>query len=71
MVLTNSTPTPPPKRTLHLINNSILIFRCGNTFCATHRYAEVHGCTYDYKNEGRKLIEQNNPVVAAPKLPKI
>ncbi|KAK3738049.1 hypothetical protein QZH41_012926 [Actinostola sp. cb2023] len=45
--------------------------RCGNTFCATHRYAEVHGCTYDYKSEGRKLIEQNNPVVAAPKLPKI
>lgn len=45
--------------------------RCGNSFCATHRYAEAHGCTYDYKSEGRKIIEQNNPVVAAPKLPKI
>lgn len=45
--------------------------RCGNSFCATHRYAEAHSCTYDYKSEGRKIIEQNNPVVAAPKLPKI
>lgn len=45
--------------------------RCGNAFCATHRYAEAHSCTYDYKSEGRKIIEQNNPVVAAPKLPKI
>lgn len=45
--------------------------RCGNSFCATHRYAEAHSCTYDYKSEGRRIIEQNNPVVAAPKLPKI
>eukprot|EP00794_Sanderia_malayensis_P012803 gene12803-14116_t len=45
--------------------------RCGNTFCATHRYAEAHSCTYDYKSEGRKVLEQNNPVVTAPKLPKI
>jgi len=45
--------------------------RCGHSFCATHRYAEMHNCTYDYKSEGRKLLEQNNPVVAAPKLPKI
>lgn len=45
--------------------------RCGSNFCATHRYAEVHGCTFDYKLEGRKLLEQTNPVVSAPKLPKI
>lgn len=45
--------------------------RCGNNFCASHRYAESHECTFDYKTEGRKLLEQNNPVVSAPKLPKI
>jgi len=45
--------------------------RCGNNFCAAHRYAEAHNCTYDYKMEGRKILEQNNPVVTAPKLPKI
>lgn len=49
----------------------LLLDRCGNSFCATHRYAEAHSCTYDYKSEGRKIIEQNNPVVAARKLPKI
>ncbi|XP_069123735.1 AN1-type zinc finger protein 4-like [Argopecten irradians] len=47
------------------------ICRCGNNFCATHRYAESHECTFDYKTEGRKLLEQSNPVVNAPKLPKI
>lgn len=50
---------------------SFLLSRCGNNFCATHRYAESHDCTFDYKTEGRKLLEQSNPVVSAPKLPKI
>lgn len=45
--------------------------RCGGNFCAGHRYAETHNCTYDYKMEGRRLLEQANPMVAAPKLPKI
>jgi len=45
--------------------------RCGSQFCASHRYPETHTCTYDYKSEGRKLLEKNNPVVTAPKLPKI
>ncbi|XP_074647919.1 AN1-type zinc finger protein 4-like [Tubulanus polymorphus] len=45
--------------------------RCDNNFCANHRYAEAHDCTFDYKTEGRKLLEQANPVVSAPKLPKI
>lgn len=48
-----------------------MVCRCGGTFCAQHRYAETHSCTYDYKEEGRKQIEQDNPVVTAPKLPKI
>lgn len=45
--------------------------RCGRNFCASHRYAETHSCTFDYKTEGRRLLEQANPMVAAPKLPKI
>uniref|UniRef100_A0A8C6VEF8 Zinc finger AN1-type containing 4 n=1 Tax=Naja naja TaxID=35670 RepID=A0A8C6VEF8_NAJNA len=45
--------------------------RCGNNFCATHRYAETHTCTYDYKNAGRRFLQDSNPVVSAPKLPKI
>jgi len=45
--------------------------RCGLTFCAMHRYAEEHNCSYDYKTEGREILTQTNPVVTAPKLPKI
>ncbi|XP_061857436.1 AN1-type zinc finger protein 4 isoform X2 [Colius striatus] len=45
--------------------------RCGNNFCATHRYAETHTCTYDYKSAGRRYLQESNPVVSAPKLPKI
>ncbi|XP_010217824.1 PREDICTED: AN1-type zinc finger protein 4 isoform X1 [Tinamus guttatus] len=45
--------------------------RCGNNFCATHRYAETHACTYDYKSAGRRYLQDTNPVVSAPKLPKI
>ncbi|XP_059755229.1 AN1-type zinc finger protein 4 isoform X5 [Balaenoptera ricei] len=45
--------------------------RCGNNFCASHRYAETHNCTYDYKSAGRRYLQEANPVVNAPKLPKI
>ncbi|KFP83741.1 AN1-type zinc finger protein 4 [Acanthisitta chloris] len=45
--------------------------RCGNNFCAAHRYAETHTCTYDYKSAGRRYLQETNPIVSAPKLPKI
>lgn len=45
--------------------------RCGGMFCASHRYAEAHACTFNYKEEGRRVLARNNPVVTAPKLPKI
>ncbi|KAJ4948446.1 hypothetical protein JOQ06_019980 [Pogonophryne albipinna] len=45
--------------------------RCGHNFCATHRYAELHDCTYDYKSAGRRYLQDTNPLISAPKLPKI
>ncbi|KAM4607798.1 AN1-type zinc finger protein 4 isoform 1-T2 [Polymixia lowei] len=45
--------------------------RCGNNFCATHRYAETHDCSYDYKSAGRRFLQDANPIISAPKLPKI
>ncbi|XP_066994543.2 AN1-type zinc finger protein 4 [Anabrus simplex] len=45
--------------------------RCEKLFCSAHRYSELHDCSFDYKSEGRKLLEQANPLVTAPKLPKI
>lgn len=45
--------------------------RCGRLFCSRHRYAEVHACPFDYKAEARRYLTESNPVVTAPKLPKI
>ncbi|CAF1482181.1 unnamed protein product [Adineta ricciae] len=45
--------------------------RCGSSFCSEHRYPEAHACAFDYKAEGKRLIERNNPLVTVPKLPKI
>ena len=49
----------------------VSLHRCGGLFCAIHRYAETHSCSFDYKAEGRQMIARNNPVVTTPKLPKI
>eukprot|EP00928_Gymnodinium_smaydae_P023756 TRINITY_DN19475_c0_g1_i1.p1 TRINITY_DN19475_c0_g1~~TRINITY_DN19475_c0_g1_i1.p1 ORF type:complete len:584 (-),score=181.90 TRINITY_DN19475_c0_g1_i1:362-2113(-) len=37
--------------------------RCGFVFCATHRYAEDHGCTFDHQAHGKELLAQQNPGV--------
>ena len=47
------------------------VCRCGTTFCGTHRYPEVHGCTFDFKSAGREEIAKANPLVIAAKLQKI
>ena len=41
--------------------------KCGHHYCAQHRGAEQHSCTFDYKNEGRKelLKYMSSPVLAA------
>ncbi|XP_055609415.1 uncharacterized protein LOC129756528 [Uranotaenia lowii] len=51
----------------------IMIMRCHceKIFCAQHRYAEAHNCSYDFKLEGKKILERENPMVVAQKLPKI
>ena len=45
--------------------------RCEKMFCPLHRHPESHSCTFDYKTEGRKILEAANPLVTLPKLPKI
>ncbi|XP_055542119.1 uncharacterized protein LOC129727887 [Wyeomyia smithii] len=51
----------------------IMIMRCHceKIFCAQHRYAEAHNCSYDFKLNGKKILERENPLVVAHKLPKI
>uniref|UniRef100_A0A1B6EFZ7 Ubiquitin-like domain-containing protein n=3 Tax=Clastoptera arizonana TaxID=38151 RepID=A0A1B6EFZ7_9HEMI len=57
------------RKRLNLTN--LYTCRCGIMFCSTHRYSETHDCNFDYKKEGRKILEQENPLINAPKLPKI
>lgn len=45
--------------------------KCGNLFCATHRYSDKHDCPFDYQNAARDAIAKANPVVIAEKLNKI
>ncbi|XP_026280933.1 uncharacterized protein LOC113208232 isoform X6 [Frankliniella occidentalis] len=52
------------------ISNNYLC-RCQKLFCSTHRYSEAHNCNYDYKEEGRKLLLQENPQVKAEKIVKM
>ncbi|KAJ7972251.1 Zinc finger A20 and AN1 domain-containing stress-associated protein 8 [Quillaja saponaria] len=45
--------------------------KCGNLFCAVHRYSDKHECPFDYQTSGRDAIAKANPVVKAEKLDKI
>lgn len=45
--------------------------RCGNMFCASHRYSDKHACPFDYKAAGREAIAKANPIVKAPKVERI
>mmetsp|Transcript_70381 Transcript_70381/g.187563 ORF Transcript_70381/g.187563 Transcript_70381/m.187563 type:complete len:325 (+) Transcript_70381:525-1499(+) len=42
--------------------------RCGGLYCAHHRYAETHQCSFDYKAMQRSSLEGQCPVVVASKL---
>jgi len=57
--------------TCSLFDLLFVCVRCGGNFCGVHRCAETHGCSFDYKSEGRLMIEQNNPLITAEKLPRI
>ncbi|KAJ0987055.1 hypothetical protein J5N97_005411 [Dioscorea zingiberensis] len=36
--------------------------RCGNIFCAVHRYSDKHSCPFDYRMAARDAIARANPV---------
>ena len=46
--------------------------RCGKTHCSLHRQAELHACSYDYKQDGLKILEkQLGEAVVAKKLDRV
>lgn len=42
--------------------------RCQKSFCTKHRFHDKHDCTFDYKNEARNKLIENNPKVAPKKI---
>lgn len=48
-----------------------VLCRCGKLFCASHRYSDAHGCSFDYRAEAAARLRRENPLVAAEKLHKI
>ena len=45
--------------------------RCGFTYCATHRHANKHECSFDFKAMGRDAVAKANPAVIAEKVDKV
>ncbi len=46
--------------------------RCGKKHCSLHRQAELHNCTYDFKKDGLRVLEnQLGSAVIAKKLEKV
>ncbi|KAM8889891.1 AN1-type zinc finger protein 5 isoform 1-T2 [Synchiropus picturatus] len=45
--------------------------RCGNLFCAIHRYSDKHNCTFDYRGEATERLRKDNPLVMAEKIQKL
>ena len=45
--------------------------RCGDLFCALHRYSDKHNCRFDYRTAAKEAIAKANPVVKAPKIWKL
>lgn len=45
--------------------------RCGEQFCALHRYADKHNCSFDYKTTGREELQRKHPKVVATKVQKL
>lgn len=45
--------------------------RCDQYFCTAHRYSDLHDCPFDYKKHGKKILEKQNPLIAADKIDKL
>lgn len=58
----------------HLCRKKTLILTkcaCEVNYCLTCRYPDVHKCTFDFKEQAKKTLEKNNPLIAGEKLVKI
>jgi hypothetical protein len=66
-------PPPKPKRCQHGGCKTKLALtdfacKCQSWYCSSHRHAESHACTFDYKSKGQAGLEKNLVKVEADKL---
>ena len=45
--------------------------RCKNYYCSSHRYSDIHKCSFDYQATGKDTLAKQNPTVIADKLERI
>jgi predicted nucleic acid binding AN1-type Zn finger protein len=45
--------------------------KCGYTYCKKHRLPESHTCEFDFIQEGKTILQRNNPAVVSDKIEKI
>eukprot|EP01116_Phalansterium_solitarium_P012463 TRINITY_DN2875_c0_g1_i1.p1 TRINITY_DN2875_c0_g1~~TRINITY_DN2875_c0_g1_i1.p1 ORF type:complete len:174 (+),score=33.91 TRINITY_DN2875_c0_g1_i1:159-680(+) len=45
--------------------------RCDFVFCSKHRYAEEHGCSFNYKGAQKEKLSEENQKVVGSKIDKI
>ncbi|KAI8897952.1 hypothetical protein BC833DRAFT_526467 [Globomyces pollinis-pini] len=45
--------------------------KCKKSFCSIHRYSDRHDCSFDYKTEGKAVLQRNNPLVKTDKCIKL
>ncbi|CAI2381394.1 unnamed protein product [Moneuplotes crassus] len=67
-------PKPKKNRCNHCNKKTGLLgfsCKCELNFCAKHRHADDHNCSYDYQAETKKILEEKNPVVEASKFGRI
>lgn len=42
--------------------------RCGNIFCAKHRFHDQHNCTFNYRKKALKKLKEMNPKIVHDKI---
>jgi len=45
--------------------------KCGNYYCNKHKIPQDHSCKYNYINQNKKELDENNPIIKKAKVEQI
>lgn len=57
------------KKRLRVTNNYEC--KCGDIFCAAHRFCDQHNCAYDYVKENMEKLNRENPRIVKEKVERL